>query len=244
VIKGVNDDQVFDIVKYGLKKRFINSIVFRPYNLLGKKGFPGKDRLNPTDIISVLEEKTMNQGMEIRNRRHFKNHRESSKITVTDVTNFMKILYVVSDIFNIKICQYNRYYLLFRSVKKGSSNFQTPADMMKLGMANKLVRNYKKIQAKSGLLSFLYSLTFIRLLKPGSIKWVFLSIYYIMTSFFHRNAKLPEYIMPVKFTLNCDPIVFDHGVSSNCTMRQYRKDYGMKLSAYMNLTNERYLKKN
>jgi len=218
VMRGLNTDEMGKIIEFAKECKNINSIVFRPYNTLGKKGYANNKTMTPGEIIQEISESSISHG---------------------DVIGFMKILYIVSSILNLKICPYNRYYLLFRT-KKGLISV---SEYIRLEKVEKIVTNHLKRYNK-GKLSIINRVIsgfmLLSTIKIKSLKWMALSLVFLLKSLF-SNAKIPSYILPIKFTMNCDPYFFDYGIAVNCTMKQYRKDYGINNAARMNLENEKYL---
>jgi MoaA/NifB/PqqE/SkfB family radical SAM enzyme len=244
VIKGDNEKEVIDMFNYSLSDLNVNSLVLRPYNILGRKGVSSLKSLMPTDIVDLLEKQT------------------AGLITKEMVCDFQKVLYVISDIFNLKICLYNKYYLVLRKnmkpqipneifdkiiskkTEKNSIKYLTIHDVFPLKYLSKQVKKYVKLRRKSKIIAksyFLILLIFSTIMNLN--KYVVQILFENIKIIFTNNVQTNKMILPIKFTMNCDTHVFCEEVSKNCTMQQYRSDIGIKTSAYMNLANERILNK-
>lgn len=244
VIKGDNDKEVADIFNYSLNDLNVNSLVLRPYNILGRKGVSSLKSLMPIDIVDLLEKQT------------------KGSITKKMICDFQKVLYVISDIFNLKICLYNKYYLVFRKktkkiipnsifnkvISKGNNasdkKYLTIHEVFPLRYLSKKVAKYVELRKKNKIIaksSFLILLVFSTIINLN--RYVLQILFENLKIFFTNNVQTNKVILPIKFTMNCDPHVFCEEVSKNCTMQQYRSDIGIKTSAYMNLAHERILNK-
>jgi len=97
VLRGVNDNELGEILKFGLQYNHIKEIFFLGCRYLGRaKKHEFKYCLMPDKLIDLLENQT------------------GGKISRQDFLLFHKIYYRILSIFSIRKCFYNQHLLLFR----------------------------------------------------------------------------------------------------------------------------------
>ena len=196
-VKGINENEMIDILNYALENNFIKAILFRSYSHLGRKGFNKENELLGEELIDILEKQT--------------NERISNK----KILEFQKLLYIFYDLISTKRCFYNQYLLIHR---KQNKDYNVINDIINLNKINteKYYKSNKNIYSK---INFILKNSY-NLINPKTIKILFLST----TMYFTRkllkksftSSTLPKEFLILGFGCICNAYNYDVSAARYC----------------------------
>jgi MoaA/NifB/PqqE/SkfB family radical SAM enzyme len=197
IVKNINDD-ILEIIDFGVKNSFINGINFFTICYLGgAREWPMDNYIMPDEIIDIID------------------HKSNQKINRKDVFLFQKLHLAVKSFLGQRYCFYNQVYLLVR----GEGSYQPISSFLNLARAEFWLDKYRKVYKKNRLAMSLYlGLALFSLLINIRVfliaKEIFLSgiSYFFKTDRYLKNRRF----LSLSFSTGCDPYKFDKAIVENC----------------------------
>jgi MoaA/NifB/PqqE/SkfB family radical SAM enzyme len=109
-IKGVNENEIINVLNYAVKNNFIKAVLFRSYSPIGRKSFKKENEILGEELVEILENKT------------------HGRISNEKILEFQKLLFIFYDLVSIKRCFYNQYLLINRN----NTGYETINDIINL----------------------------------------------------------------------------------------------------------------
>ncbi|MCK4994202.1 MAG: radical SAM protein [Candidatus Omnitrophica bacterium] len=211
VVKNVNDDDLINIIDFGIKNDFVSGINFFTICYLGgARNWAMDNYIMPDELIDILDKKS------------------SQKINRKDVFIFQKLHLAIKSFLKQRYCFYNQVYLLVRY----KDSYKGIASFLNLGKADPWLDRYQKAYKKNKIEAVLYlalaimaMLTNIRVFLIA--KEIFLSgiSYFLKTGRYLKNRQF----LSLSFSTGCDPYKFDKMIVENCQNEIIAVDAGGKL---------------
>jgi MoaA/NifB/PqqE/SkfB family radical SAM enzyme len=198
IVRGINENQMSDILNFGVEHGFVKEIFFLGCRFIGKaKDLPIARCIMPDELIDILEEQT------------------KKKISRRNIFNFQKLYFTLLSAFSIRKCFYIQHFLIARD-----KNGYVPVDQLfdLEGIQKKLGR-FKELRLanKRLALPYLFSSLAFSLTTFKSLFWLneFVSFGYPFVRGFNL-ARLPRKSILLGFISACDGYSFDYGIAQNC----------------------------
>lgn len=199
IAKGINEDQINEIIEFATRSHFIKDVSFATLSCLGSAGNePFSDKfLMPDELIDLVERQS------------------NGKINRKSIFLFQKLYYALLSIFKIRRCYNFQHIALIRSNNNGYITFDT---ILKLRYFEKYLDKYKVLVKRSRTLAAIYLLfklffnfigdnlliklrcVPINILMPGQI----------------RNPKIPAKTLLISFGTVCDFYKYDSQIAKYC----------------------------
>ena len=197
-VNELNGREINKIFEFTLKNYFVRGVVFRPYCFIGRKGIEHSS-FNIEDIIKILEKK--------------------QRISLENINRLQKLFYFIGDIFKIKKCFYNRYYVLFRT----KDGYKTIDEVIDLEGIEKKIDLIKRKASKIDL---------IRLLFPCLLNLKNYPYYLQLYKFLKRkpltfSSTKNNKLLILAFAVICDPNNFDYSLLPYCNQGEISTEFGV-----------------
>jgi len=195
-VRGVNENEIINILNYAVRNNFIKAVLFRSYSHIGRKGFKKENELLGEELIDILEKKT------------------KSKISKEKILEFQKLLYVFYDLISTKRCFYNQYLLINRKNK----NYTTINDIINLNKINTEMY-YKSDKSIFSKIKFIGK-ALPKLLNSKTFKILILSLsMYLTRKILKRSftsSTLPKELLILGFGCICNAYNYDVDAARYC----------------------------
>ncbi|MCF7861304.1 radical SAM protein [Candidatus Woesearchaeota archaeon] len=191
---GINEDQIYPIIKYAVKHRFIKAASFRSYSYLGSK-LDQKHSIDAQKMIHILEKDSAN---------------DKKVIKMSDVLEFQKFFLKFSAAGGQPNCIYMNFFAVDRKLNPITNYFD--------------FRSYNKYYEKKNQnneppyknsIKSLLSLT--RLFKFSAIPF-YLKIAASLPKLLERTQleDINDEILPITFETQCDSYSYDIDIAKHC----------------------------
>jgi len=195
---GVNEKQIMDLIKFGLKNDFINGITYLTiFYSGGARSWPKERYLMPDELVDLLQEQS------------------NGKISKESVYLFQKLHIAVKSFLSQRQCLYNQIFLLVRN----KFGYEPIDRFIDLKSAEKWLDRYASAFAKNRLQAGIYIMlaiaALLKNLKSLSIVWSLLSLTVSYLSHSGKYLKKSPFFA-LSFTTGCDPYKLDFDILRNC----------------------------
>ena len=195
-VKGINEDEILNVLNYALKNNFIKAVLFRSYSHIGRKGFKKENEILGEELIDILEKQT------------------HSKISHKKILEFQKLLYIFYDLISTKRCFYNQYILINRK----NNDYKAINDIIDLNKINTEVY-YKSDKTLYQKINFIMrTLPILLNSKTFKLLTLCLSMYLtrklIKKSF--TSSTLPKDLLILGFGCICNAYNYDISATRYC----------------------------
>ncbi|MFH0936453.1 MAG: hypothetical protein V1815_02120, partial [Candidatus Woesearchaeota archaeon] len=196
LVKGVNENEMVNILDYAVKNNFIKAILFRSYSHIGRKGFKKENEILGEELIDILERQT------------------NGKISNKKILEFQRLLYIFYDLISTKRCFYNQYTL----VNRNKNDYETINDIINLNDINteSYYKSNKNIYSKINFIAM--ALPKLVNLKTFKILTLPISMYLtrklIKRSF--TSSTLPKELLILGFGCICNAYNYDADAARYC----------------------------
>ena len=195
-VRGINENEMADILNYALENNFIKAILFRSYSHIGRKGFKKENEILAEELIDILEKQT------------------NGKISNKKILEFQKLLYVFYDLISTKRCFYNQYILINRKNK----DYETINDIVNLNKINteRYCKSNKNIYSKINFTGK----ALLKLLNSKTLKILILSVtMYLTRKLMNKSftsSTLPKEFLILGFGCICNAYNYDVDAAKYC----------------------------
>nr|AQS32445.1 hypothetical protein [uncultured archaeon] len=196
LVKGVNENEMANILNYAVKNNLIKAVLFRSYSHIGRKGFKKENELLGEELIDILENQT--NGM-ISNKK---------------ILEFQKLLYIFYDLISTKRCFYNQYIL----VNRDKTDYKIINDIVDLNKIDtgSYYKSDKRVYSKIKFIAKALP----KLVNSKTFKILILSLsMYLTRKLFKRSftsSTLPEELLILGFGCICNAYNYDVDAARYC----------------------------
>lgn len=198
IVRGVNDDDILELINFGVRNSFISSINFFTICYTGgARRWKKENYIMPDEIISITDDTT------------------GGIINKQDVFVFQKLHLAIKSIFKQKYCLYNQVYLLVRC----KNSYKPIGGYFSLSKADPWLNRYERAFKTNKIMAAVYlgialiSMSFNvhsifilwRLLKSA---W---SYFFKSSGYLHNRL-----FLLLSFSTGCDPYKLDLSILENC----------------------------
>ncbi len=199
VVKGINDDQIGDIIDYAVRRSFIKDVSFATLSFLGNTNdnFSPDPFLMPDALIDLTENQT------------------GGKISRKSVFLFQKLYYAILSIFKIRRC-YNFHHIAL--VRTPDNGYYTFDKLFKLDRFEKKLDKYKRLVQKDRKLAAVYFFAqfFLNFLKSDLFEKLRCVPLNIIIPGKIISPRIPSRVLLVSFGTVCDFYKYDAQIAQYC----------------------------
>lgn len=199
IARGVNEDQIKEIIEYAVSNPFIRDVSFATLSFLGStnNNFSFDAFLMPDELIDIVDKET------------------EGKISRRNIFLFQKLYYALLSIFNVRRCYNFHHIALIRDKNKGYLTFDT---FFKLEQFEKKLDTYKELVKRSRKLaaSYFFVQLFFNFLKSNILTKLSCIPANIIIPGKVINLKIPSKVLLVSFGTVCDFYKYDSQIAQYC----------------------------
>jgi len=199
IAKGVNEDQINEIIAFAIRSHFIKDVSFATLSCLGSAGnesFSDKF-LMPDELIDLVERQS------------------NGKINRKSIFLFQKLYYALLSILKIRRCYNFQHIALIRDNNNGYVTFDT---ILKLSYFEKILDKYKVLVRKNRALAAVYLLSrlFFNFISDNLLTKLRCIPINILIPGQIRNPKIPARTLLISFGTVCDYYKYDSQIAKYC----------------------------
>lgn len=198
IARNVNEDAIFDLIKFSASNYFINAVNFFTICAIGEaRDWPLNDYIMPDEVIDILEEKT--------------NHEINRK----NIYIFQKLHLAVKSFLSQRYCFYNQIYVFVRH----NDSLEPIDKFLNLDFADIFLRLYESVYNKNRFLSKFVLVGAIIGSLLNSNSFIILKEFLAMScSYFFKTKQYlkTSSFFYVSFATGCDPYKIDYSIVGNC----------------------------
>ena len=195
-VKGVNENEIINILDYAVKNTFIKAVLFRSYSHIGRKGFKKENELLGEELVDILEKKT------------------NGKISNKKILEFQRLLYIFYDLISTKRCFYNQYLLINRN----KNNYETINELIDLNKVS-TEKYYKSNNGIYPKINFIVK-ALPKLLNPKTFKILTLAFSMYLTRKINKksftSSTLHKNLLILGFGCICNAYNYDVDAAMYC----------------------------